>query len=352
MEKESEQIRSNGVADKICFFKEQFSHLSFKHWNLVFKRPAKTSRNTLLEHRVCYVFLHDANGHIMAKGEIAPIVGLSAESWDQIEHVIEDWRNGVFLESENWPSSVKAAIDMLWQDLFPTIIPERQKINGLIWMNEIEAMHLEAISKFNEGFQCIKLKVGALNFNEELRLIQRLRNELGTDITLRLDANGAWSAQEALLKLEALSQWNIHSVEQPIAAKQWEEMRYLCENSPIPIALDEELIGISRSEMNHLLTEIKPHYLVLKPSLHGGLEGASQWIHCAQQYNINWWATSALESNIGLSHIYRWLGGYQNPLPQGLGTGHLYTNNWQSPLQLNGEWMTWDEKLSWKEPWS
>jgi o-succinylbenzoate synthase len=352
MEKESEQIHTNGVADKISFFKEQFSQLTFRNWDLVFKRPAKTSRNTLLKHRVCYVFLHDAKGSVMAKGEIAPIIGLSLESWDDIEKTIQDWNRGDFHDAANWPSSVKAAIDMLWQDLFSTTIPTRQKINGLVWMNEIDAMFQEAINKFKAGFQCIKLKVGALNFDDELILIQKLRSEFGSDITLRLDANGAWTPQEALSKLDALSHWNIHSIEQPIAARKWKEMQHLCKNSPIPIALDEELIGVSGNAMNQLLSEIAPQYLVLKPSLHGGLDGAAQWIHCAQQYNINWWATSALESNIGLSHIYRWVSGYQNPIPQGLGTGHLYINNWQSPMELNGEWMSWNDKLSWMEPWS
>lgn len=340
------------MVDKICFFKEQFGQLTFKHWDLVFKRPAKTSRNTLVQHHVCYVFLHDANGVVVANGEIAPIVGLSSESWEDIEKVIQDWKRGEFQDAANWPSSVRAAIDMLWQDLFPTSIPECQEINGLVWMNEIDAMYQEAISKFKEGFQCIKLKVGALNFDDELALIQKLRCELGSDVTLRLDANGAWSAQEATSKLDALSRWNIHSIEQPIAAKQWKEMQYLCKNSPIPIALDEELIGITSQMMGTLLTEISPQYLVLKPSLHGGLQGASQWIQSAQHCNVNWWATSALESNIGLSHIYRWLGAFQNPLPQGLGTGHLYVNNWQSPLQLNGQWMSWNNEIIWKEPWS
>ncbi len=340
------------MVDKVCFFKEQFGQLTFKHWNLEFHRPAKTSRDTMFQHRVCYVFLHSDHGTLVAKGEIAPIIGLSLETWNQIDAAIHDWVNGDFAHASEWPSSVIAAIDMLWQDLFPEPYPQHCLINGLVWMNDINEMYLEAIQKRQQGFDCIKIKVGALNFDDELNLIKTLRNKLGSDFTLRLDANGAWLADEAMIKLDALSQWNIHSVEQPIAVNQWQAMRDLSKNSPIPIALDEELIGVNAVHAAQLLKEIEPQYLVIKPSLHGGLDRASNWIKAAESNGIGWWATSALESNVGLSHIYRWLGNFNNSLPQGLGTGHLYVNNWGSPLQLNGQFMEWNNFLKWKAPWS
>ncbi len=306
----------------------------------------------MLQHRVCYVFLHDEQGNVMAKGEIAPIIGLSIESWDQIEAAIQEWLRGEFSQADQWPSSLHAAIDMLWQDLFPKPFPQHCLINGLVWMNDLVSMHHEAIEKYKQGFRCIKIKVGALNFEDELSLIRSLRNQFGSDVILRLDANGAWKPSEAMTKLDALSKWSIHSVEQPIATEQWKDMRELSKNSPIPIALDEELIGVELMNIENVINEIEPQYLVIKPSLHGGLDRSIQWIQAAENKGIQWWATSALESNVGLSHIYRWLGQFHNALPQGLGTGHLYTNNWESPLQLNGEYMEWNNALNWKEPWN
>jgi O-succinylbenzoate synthase len=352
MEEKSEQIHPCGVVSKIRFIKEQFNQLTFKYWNLVFHRPAKTSRDTLLEHKVCFVFLKNDLGQIVARGEIAPIVGLSSENWAQINKALNEWRDGDFSCADFWPSSVHAAIDMLWQDLFPQEIPEKLLINGLVWMNDTESMHQEALAKFHQGFKCVKLKVGALNFEDELSLIRSLRNQFGLDITLRLDANGAWNPEEAIIKLEALSKWDIHSIEQPIAAGQWHAMKTLCKISPIPIALDEELIGVSADRIDDLLREVEPQFLVIKPSLHGGLERATKWIQASEQKGIQWWATSALESNVGLSHIYRWLGQFDNPLPQGLGTGHLYNNNWNCPLHLIGEYMHWNKSIAWREPWN
>ncbi len=340
------------MVDKIRFFKEQFGKLTYKYWDLVFHRPAKTSRDTLLKHKVCYVFLHDIEGNVLARGEIAPIIGLSCENWSQIDEAIREWIVGDFSNADKWPSSVHAAIDMLWQDIFPGPYPKSCLINGLVWMNQIDAMHKEAIEKHQQGFQCIKLKVGALHFEDELNLIKALRNEFGSDVTLRLDANGAWKANEAISKLDKLSKWKIHSIEQPIAAQQWDAMRELTRNSPIPVALDEELIGVDGVDMNNLLTTIKPHYLVIKPSLHGGFEKATSWIKAAENGGVDWWATSALESNVGLSHIYRWLGLFENELPQGLGTGHLYINNWNSPLELKGQQMEWNKLMNWKAPWN
>ncbi len=340
------------MVDKVSFFKEQFSQLTFKDWRLFFHGPVKTSRNTLDEHRVCFVFLHNDLGEIVAIGEIAPIIGLSSESWGDIERAIQEWIRGDFSCILDWPSSMKSAIDMLWQDINPMSIPEKHKINGLVWMNDIVQMRSEAISKFALGYRCIKLKVGALHFEDEINLIKELRSFFGSELTIRLDANGAWDLDEAKRKLDALSRWDIHSIEQPIAAKRWKDMKELIANSPIAVALDEELIGVNDQEMEDLLGEICPEFLVLKPSLHGGFDKSSRWVELAEQKGIKWWATSALESNVGLSHIYRWLGKYQNPLPQGLGTGHLYKNNWDSPLELKGEEMFWNEKKVWRAPWN
>jgi L-alanine-DL-glutamate epimerase-like enolase superfamily enzyme len=193
--------------------------------------------------------------------------------------------------------------------------------------------------KLKAGFHCIKIKIGAIDFEKEFSLLEQIRNDYSPErITLRVDANGAFSPLEAMEKLQRLASLQIHSIEQPIRAGQWDEMAKLCRATPLPIALDEELIGINTTaEKSALLDTIRPQYIILKPSLHGGIRGSEEWIRLAQKRNIGYWITSALESNIGLLAIAQWTSTLNPSIPQGLGTGALYTNNIDLPLKINGE---------------
>jgi o-succinylbenzoate synthase len=210
-------------------------------------------------------------------------------------------------------------------------------INGLIWMGNYQEMLARIRVKIADGFRCLKLKIGAIDFGEELKLIQLIRQEFSPEeLELRLDANGAFAPDEALQKLEQLSPYHIHSIEQPIGSRQWEAMAGLCRTSPIPIALDEELIGIrSSGELSRMLQFIHPEYIILKPSLIGGLTIANGFIQMAETNKVKWWVTSALESNIGLNALAQWVYPLNNALPQGLGTGQLYANNVESPLVVD-----------------
>ena len=223
-------------------------------------------------------------------------------------------------------------------------------INGLIWMGEKQFMFDQIKSKLQAGFSCIKLKIGAIDFEEELSLLRFIRQQFSAkDIELRVDANGAFTPTDALEKLNRLSAFELHSIEQPIRQQQWEEMAALCATTPLPIALDEELIGVYElAEKKKLLETIQPQYLIFKPSFIGGYKGTTEWINLCKTHNIDWWITSALESNIGLNAIAQWTATLNNKMPQGLGTGQLYTNNIESPLfvkdggiyyQQNKEWV-------------
>lgn len=209
-------------------------------------------------------------------------------------------------------------------------------INGLIWMGNRRDMLQQIKAKLEDGFRIIKMKVGALDFKDELEVLSAVRAHFdASDLEIRLDANGAWSPEEALDKLNILSEFSIHSLEQPIPAGIHEEMARICEASPIPVALDEELIGAVRStEMKRLLEVIKPAYIILKPSLLGGITKSTEWISLAETRGTGWWITSALESNIGLNAIAQWTATLDTELPQGLGTGSLFENNIPSPLAV------------------
>jgi L-alanine-DL-glutamate epimerase-like enolase superfamily enzyme len=222
-------------------------------------------------------------------------------------------------------------------------------INGLIWMGDKAFMRQQISEKIAAGFNCIKMKIGAIDFDTEWDLLKAIRNEFSpADIELRVDANGAFSLSEATEKLKRLSQLNLHSIEQPIAPGQWEEMASLCANTPVPIALDEELIGVVASEeKKRLLEQIKPQYIILKPSLIGGFRGGEEWIQLANSQDIGWWITSALESNIGLNAISQYTYIKNSKLPQGLGTGSLYTNNIPSPLTVRDGHIYYSDT----EPW-
>lgn len=209
-------------------------------------------------------------------------------------------------------------------------------INGLVWMGEKDFMMAQVKQKLEQGFKCVKLKIGALDFETEIELLQYIRNQFSAaDIELRLDANGAFKKDDALEKLKVLSDFEIHSIEQPIRQKQWTSLAQLCRESPIPIALDEELIFCNTMERQRMLDEIKPTYIILKPSLLGGFSACDSWISLAQERGIGWWATSALESNIGLNAIAQWVATKDTKMVQGLGTGALYKTNTASPLHIS-----------------
>lgn len=237
--------------------------------------------------------------------------------------------------------------------LYPSEFTSGEKaipINGLVWMGDKAYMKEQIIQKIRDGFSCIKLKIGAIDFETELDLLKYIRSEFTSgEIELRVDANGAFPAAGALEKLKRLSDYELHSIEQPIKQGQLAEMEGLCRTSPIPIALDEELIGIfDVTKKRELLQTIQPQYLIFKPSLVGGFRGTEEWRKLAEAQNTGWWITSALESNIGLNAIAQYTFILNNQMPQGLGTGGLYTNNFDSPLQVQEGTLKYEPRENWE----
>ncbi|WCC47809.1 o-succinylbenzoate synthase [Tenacibaculum finnmarkense] len=237
-------------------------------------------------------------------------------------------------------------------ELFPSNFTKGTQnipINGLIWMGDKVFMQQQIKDKLQQGFNTIKMKIGAIDFETEIGLLKSIRKEFSSEeITLRVDANGGFTPKDALQKLQRLSELDIHSIEQPIKQGQWQEMANLCEKTPLPIALDEELIGVFTSEEKEkCIQTIKPQYIILKPSLVGGFKGSEQWISIAKKYNADNWITSALESNIGLNAIAQFTQTLKNPLPQGLGTGGLFTNNFESPLEVSNGSLGYNSKIAW-----
>ena len=236
--------------------------------------------------------------------------------------------------------------------LFTSDFTESNKaitINGLIWMGDRQFMKAQIKDRISQGFNCIKMKIGAIDFQSEIELLASIRKEFSIkDIELRVDANGAFQSYEALEKLKILSSYDIHSIEQPIKQGQLQEMASLCEQSPLPIALDEELIGVfGVTKKKELLQIINPQYIILTPSLVGGFKGSLEWIDLANDFGIEWWVTSALESNVGLNAIAQWTATLKNSLPQGLGTGSLFTNNFECPLKVNNGMLHYEKNKNW-----
>lgn len=337
---------------------------SFKKYTLQFKQPSGTSRGVYRTREVWYIFLDD--GTHTGIGECAPLPDLSIESpqamgrkllqvCEQISYFTSNLQ-----ELHNWPS-IRFGLETAMLDLqnggkqllYPSAFTRGEKeipINGLIWMGTPEFMKQQICTKLEAGFRCIKMKIGAIDFDTEFNLLKEIRKEFSPEqITLRVDANGAYSYDQALENLKRLSELQLHSIEQPIQAGRWEEMARLCELSPVPIALDEELIGvISLKEQQQMVQQIHPAYLILKPSLHGGLSGCQGWIDLAHEQGIGWWITSALESNIGLNAIAQWTFQLGISTEQGLGTGQLFTNNIASPLQIKGDRLWYDPNYAWQ----
>lgn len=222
-------------------------------------------------------------------------------------------------------------------------------INGLVWMGSFEYMKQQIQEKIDEGFLCIKLKIGAIDFNQECELLREIRTHFSSEqIEIRVDANGAFDENNALYKIIQLSEFKLHSIEQPIQKHLHDSMSVIVNSGVLPIALDEELIGVTTlQEKENLLHKIQPQYIVLKPSFIGGFRGTTHWIQLAEKFNIGWWITSALESNIGLNAIAQFTYALHPTIPQGLGTGGLYTNNVDSPLEVSGGHLHYNPKLKW-----
>jgi len=329
---------------------------SWKKLTLDFKLPSGTSRGILTQKDSWIISIwDDVLPNCIGKGEASIIKTLSPDWSEHFEtkvNVICDnitnYITSEGLEKLNLYPSIQLALETAILDLknggnsiiFPSNFVSKSApipINGLIWMGDKAFMKSQIEHKINTGFNCIKLKIGAIDFNTELQILKDIRsNYTSADIELRVDANGAFSPLEALTKLNKLAQFDLHSIEQPIKAGQFDEMANLCAKTPLPIALDEELIGITNlKEKKKLLSKINPHYIILKPSLIGGFKGSDEWISLAEKQNIDWWITSALESNIGLNAIAQYTFTKNNPLPQGLGTGGLFTNNTPSNLVVD-----------------
>jgi len=323
---------------------------SFQKHTLIFKKPAGTSRGILTSKDSWFIILKDKN-HNTGIGECSIIRGLSFDDRPDFEEKLEE----VCQKIENFQyyldtglaefPAIRFGLETALKDLetggkrilFPSEFTKDEigiPINGLIWMGSFSEMKEQIISKIENGFRCLKLKIGAINFEEELSLLKMIRKEFSANsLEIRVDANGAFLVNTVLEKLNKLSELEIHSIEQPIKAGQFDAMKKVCSLSPIPVALDEELIGLkSNQQMQQLLEEIKPQYVILKPSLLGGFTKSEEIIMAAKKMNIGWWATSALEANIGLNAIAQWVFTLRNPMPQGLGTGQLFENNIPSPL--------------------
>lgn len=326
-----------------------------KPYILQFKKPAGTSRGTYTEHKVWYIYIYDSNNpEIKGIGECAPLPDLSCDLDNNYENNIKAacqiYINTKKIDYEalrNYPSilfGLETAVISYERGhfaLYDTPFSNSKEsilINGLIWMGDIVNMLTQVEEKIASGFKCIKLKIGSLSFDNEIQLIKNIRDKYPKELILRVDANGAFKPEEATEKLRLLSQFDIHSIEQPIKQGQWEKMKNLINTSPVPIALDEELIGVNkRADKIELIKYLQPQYIILKPSLHGGISGCNEWIEIAEKFNVNWWITSALESNIGLNAIAQWCSALNNKTFHGLGTGKLYTNNIQMPLKLEGQ---------------
>jgi O-succinylbenzoate synthase len=336
---------------------------SFKKYTLHFKTASGTSRGIYTTRDSWFIFLND--GINIGIGECAPLPDLSMESPKKMGTKLLQVCNEIgyfssFPDELNAWSSIRFGIESALLDLknggnrilFPSDFTRGDQgipINGLIWMGTPEFMNKQIRTKLEAGFRCIKMKIGALDFDTEFELLKAIRSEFSPEeITLRVDANGAYSFRVALENLKRLSDLQIHSIEQPIEAGHWNEMAELCRQSPVPIGLDEELIGISsHPEMQKLLETIHPAYLILKPSLHGGFSGCEKWIGQAEKYGTDWWITSALESNIGLNAIAQWTFQLNTKNEQGLGTGQLFTNNPDSPLEISGDQLWYRPAKKW-----
>jgi len=337
---------------------------TYQKYILDFKRPSGTSRGVMTQKETWFITLEE-NGK-KGIGECGILRGLSIDDRSGYEEKLRWACDNIHLgEIALWDAlvefpSIQFGLETAFRSLtaknpfeiFPSAFTAGRQnilINGLVWMGDEEYMKLQIEEKLTQGFNCIKLKIGAIDFEKELNLLAFIReNFIAEKIEIRVDANGAFTVDDALSKLKQLSKFELHSIEQPIKNGQPVAMAKLCLETPLPIALDEELIGIFGYENKEaLLQKIQPQYIILKPSLVGGFRGCNEWIELAEKYNIGWWITSALESNVGLNAIAQYTFTKNNPMPQGLGTGALYNNNFESPLVVQNGELLYDSLLVW-----
>ena len=341
---------------------------TYHKYILEFKRPSGTSRGVMTTKETWFIVL-EYNGK-KGIGECGILRGLSYDDRPDYEAKLAWTCTNIHLGKDQlWEAllefpSIQFGVEMAFQSLesqhpfllFPSVFTTGEKsipINGLIWMGEKEFMKAQIEEKLAAGFRCVKLKIGAIDFEKELQLLEFIRSNFGPDqVEIRVDANGAFDENNALDKLHQLTGFELHSIEQPIPKNHTDRMSELCKNAPFPIALDEELIGVvSLADKDALLQKIRPQYIILKPSFVGGFRGTQEWISLANKYQIGWWITSALESNIGLNAIAQWTFLQGNTMPQGLGTGALYTNNFDSPLTVSQGQLWYNNALDWECPW-
>lgn len=334
----------------------------YARYRLNFSFRAVTSRDSMTERDTFFIKAFDSSDPLRwGIGEAALFRGLSCDDRPEFELKLREvCENFDFYAGRpellaDWPS-IRMGVETALADLRGGGVREpfgelrATEINGLIWMGDRDTMLGRLEEKLASGFKCIKIKIGGIDFEDEIELLRVLREE-HPEVELRLDANGAFSPREALRRLERLARFDIHSIEQPIRQGQWREMAEVCRQSPIAVALDEELIGVNRGDdRQRLLDRLMPRYVILKPTLVGGFEASDEWVFRAEEREIGWWATSALESNVGLNAIARWVGTKGNGMPQGLGTGQLYTNNIQSPLRMRGTRLVADSGAGWQFP--
>jgi o-succinylbenzoate synthase len=336
----------------------------YKRYTLNFKNPSGTSRGILRTKETYFIILNENDK--IGIGETGLFRGLSIDDVPNYEEKLA-WAckniniglQKLLFELTNYPSiqfGLEQAILSLKSnnkfELFPSNFTKGKEaisINGLVWMGDKSFMKSQIKDKLASGFSCIKMKIGAIDFNSEIELLTSIRKEFSSkEIELRVDANGAFLPENALEKLKTLSELDLHSIEQPIKQGQLQEMAKLCEQTPLPIALDEELIGVfSVEDKRKVIHTVNPQYIILKPSLVGGFAGSTEWINLAEENNSGWWITSALESNIGLNAIAQFTYTLQSNLPQGLGTGSLFTNNIQSPLEVKNGTLQYNNNLQW-----
>lgn len=338
---------------------------TYHRYILNFKRPSGTSRGVMTEKETWFIVLEKDGKYGI--GECGILRGLSVDDRPDYEVKLQWTCKNIHLGKDQlWEAliefpSIQFGVEMAFLSLesespfllFPSEFTKGAKsiqINGLVWMGEAAFMKQQIEEKLSQGFHCIKLKIGAIDFEKELQLLGYIREHFGPEqIEIRVDANGAFSSDKALDKILQLSGFKLHSIEQPIQKNNTDIMAELCKRTPLPIALDEELIGVfNLEEKEQLLVKIKPQYIILKPSFIGGFRGTHEWISLAEKHQISWWITSALESNIGLNAIAQWTFLQHNLMPQGLGTGALYTNNFECPLDVSEGQLWYKKDLDWK----
>ena len=337
---------------------------TYHKYILNFKRPSGTSRGVLTQKETWFVVIKQDNN--FGIGECGILRSLSYDDVPEYEEKLKWACDNIHLGLDyllnslmEFPS-IQFGLEQAFLSfscsnpyiLFDTDFVNKQAeipINGLVWMGDETFMHQQIEEKLTQGFSCIKMKIGAIDFEKEIKLLESIRKKYNKEeMELRVDANGAFAFSEALEKLKILSELDIHSIEQPIKQGNWKRMADLCQHTPLPIALDEELIGVfDVTKKEELLQTIQPQFIILKPSLVGGFKASYEWIKLARKHGIGWWITSALESNIGLNAIAQWTYGLDSKMPQGLGTGSLFTNNIDSPLTVNNGSVYYAKQKEW-----